>query len=129
MTDRVFFALATAIWLPYGLYCFVRPEALAELAGVAAGGVTGRVELQAMYGGLQAGVGALMLVAFRRPVLRLPAYVALAFLCGGLGGARLVAAVAAGDTGPYTLGAVAFEWALTGFALWRLRAPEVQAAA
>lgn len=129
MIDRVVLGISTLIWLPYGLYCFVEPGMLADAAGVSAVSATGQVELQAMYGGLQAGIGALMLVAFRRPLLRVPAYVALAFLCGGLGGARLVAAFAAGDASAYTLGALVFEWGSVGVALWRLRAPEVRAPA
>ena len=54
---RLFLAANALLWLPYGLYCFLVPEFLAEAAAVSATTSTGTVELRAMYGGLQAGIG------------------------------------------------------------------------
>ena len=66
---RLFLAANALLWLPYGLYCFLVPEFLVEAAAVSATASTGTVELRAMYGGLQAGIGALCAAgAMRRNV-------------------------------------------------------------
>ena len=57
MGKRIFLLVSTLVWLPYGIYCFFAPGFLAGAAGVAALSPTGRTELRAMYGGLQAGIG------------------------------------------------------------------------
>ena len=64
--------------------CFFDPGSLEEIAGVGARSTTGTIELRAMYGGLQAALGALAGAALLRPALERPALVALAFVCGGL---------------------------------------------
>ena len=94
MTIRVFLWLSALGWLPYGLFCFFRPGYLAGAAGVAASTVTGTIELRAMYGGLQAAIGVLSLMAALRPQLRPAALTALLFLFGA-GASRLGAAVRA----------------------------------
>ena len=63
---RIFLAANVLLWLPYGLYCLAAPGFLAETAGVAATTPTGSTELRAMYGGLQATIGALSLAACLR---------------------------------------------------------------
>jgi hypothetical protein len=119
--ERIVLAASALMWLPYGLYCFARPGALAEIAGVAAQSATGGIELQAMYGGLQAGIGALALAALFRPGLRRPALVALAFLCSGLASARLAGALGHGELSSYTVTGLCFELLSAGFAVALLR--------
>jgi hypothetical protein len=128
MPTRIVLGLSALIWLPYGLYCFLAPDALAGIAGVAAGTTTGSIELRAMYGGLQLAIGALALAGALRAALARPALVALAFLCGGLFLARSLGALLEGELSAYTASGLAFE--LTGAALagWLLaRAPAVSA--
>jgi hypothetical protein len=122
---RIFFALTALVWLPYGLFCFFRPDYLAGAAGVAATTATGAVELRAMYGGLQAGIGALALAAALRPALVRPALLASCFVFAGLASSRLLAAIAAHELSPYTTGALGLEWGSTAIALWLIgrRAP------
>ena len=91
----IFLAISAALWLPYGLFCFANPGFLAEAAGVAAASSTGTIELRAMYGGLQAGIGTLALAAIWRESLRRPALLCLLFLCAGLALARLLGAAVA----------------------------------
>ena len=122
---RPFLLFSAAVWLPYGLYCFATPSALTPIAGVAATTATGTVELRAMYGGLQAALGVLALVGIRRATLARPALIALAFLCAGLGSARLVAAILAQELGPYTACGLVFEWASAAVASTLLRARAV----
>jgi len=92
MSTRVFLGLMVLLWLPYGVYCFAVPGSLAETAGVASTSATGSTELRAMYGGLEAALGALALCALVRADLVRPALLALAFLCGGLFSARIAGA-------------------------------------
>lgn len=105
----LFLAVSTILWLPYGLYCFAAPSALAGIAGVAATTPTGVVELRAMYGGLQTALGALALVALLRSGLRRSAVLALGTVTAGLASARLAGAVAGGGFSAYTLGGLVVE--------------------
>ncbi len=52
MATRIFPLLSALLWLPYGVYCFIHPSALAAIAGVGFQTPTGSTELRAMYGGL-----------------------------------------------------------------------------
>jgi hypothetical protein len=125
---RVFLAVSALLWLPYGLFCLVQPGALAGIAGVAAGSPTGSAELRAMYGGLQAGLGALCAGGALRPGLARPALLALAFLGGGLGIARLAGAAIDGAWSPYTRMGLALEWTTLALAVALLRRPGAAAA-
>ena len=121
MVTRVFLALNALVWLPYGLWCFAQPGFLGGDAGVSAASLTGTVELRAMYGGLQAAFGVLALAALRRPDLRVPALVALAFATAGLFAGRLGGVVLGGGVSGYTGFALVFEAATAAFAVWLLR--------
>jgi len=113
---RIFLALCAVIWLPYGLYCLANPGSLAEAAGVAATSVTGSIELRAMYGGLQAAVGALALAGALRASLAPHALLALGSIAAGLGVSRVVSAANAGEFSSYTVMALGLEWTMLVFA-------------
>jgi hypothetical protein len=121
MNARVFLGLNALVWLPYGLYCFFDPGYLAGAAGVAATSATGSTEIRAMYGGLQAGIGALALAALLRADLVRPALLALAFLAGGLFLSRLSGSALDYGWSQYTGIALAFEITIAGGSLWLLR--------
>jgi hypothetical protein len=126
MPARVFLALSALIWLPYGLFCFVEPEFLAGAAGVAFQSPTGSTELRAMYGGLQAALGALSLAGALDARLRGPAVLTLAFLCTGLALARLAGMALDDAASPYTLWGLGFEIGSATLAAWLLaRTPPV----
>jgi hypothetical protein len=118
MAARIFLGLSALVWLPYGLYCFFQPGSLAEGAGVAATSTAGSIELQAMYGGLQVGIGVLCALGVFRPALERPALLALLFLAGGLAVARLGAVTAAGALDGYNGFALGFEWATVALCGW-----------
>jgi len=120
MAARLVLGLSALVWLPYGLYCFAQPGALAEAAGVAAAHASGTVELQAMYGGLQAGVGPLCALGAARSARTGPALRALLFLTGGLGLARLVGVAGAGTLDGYHAFALGLEGLSAGLAAWLL---------
>ena len=121
MLARIFLALSGLIWFAYGIYCFFVPGSLDGVAGVAATSATGTIELRAMYGGLQAGIGALALAAVVRPALVTPALLASSFLFAGLATARLLAAIDAGELSSYTISGLALEWGSFALAVALLR--------
>ena len=62
-----------------------------------------------MYGGLEAGIGALCLGALFRRSLVQPALLMMAFICGGLALTRSAGLILDGSASPYTFGALALE--------------------
>jgi hypothetical protein len=118
---RIFLGLNVLVWLPYGLYCFLQPGSLAETAGVISTTPTGSTELRAMYGGLQSAIGALALAAFLRAELERPALLAIAFLAGGLGIARISGAALDDGWSFYTGMGMGFEFTGLALATWLLR--------
>jgi hypothetical protein len=128
MAARIFLGLSALIWLPYGLLCFFQPGGLAESAGVVFTSATGATELRAMYGGLQAAIGAVALAGALRPALSRSALGLLLVACAGLGSARLLGAGLDGEVSSYTGMALVLELgtvALTGFLLRRAPARAV----
>jgi hypothetical protein len=121
MRVRIFLALETLIWLPYGIYCFLVPASLAATAGVAFQSPTGSTELRAMYGGLQVAIGVLAMVGGLRDTMTRPALLALAFLCSGLGSARLLGVLIDGGLSAYTISGLVFELLSATIAIGLLR--------
>jgi len=117
------------VWLPYGLFCFFQPSFLEGAAGVSFGSPTGSTELRAMYGGLQSAIGLLALAGALRPDLSRVALVALAFLCAGLGVARLLGTFVDGGLSAYTAMGLTFELATVAICVWLLRRAPAAAAA
>ncbi len=109
MAARLFLLVCAIVWLPYGLYCLVQPDSLATAAGVVSTSRTGTIELRAMYGGLQAAIGTLCLLAALRAGLVRPALFCLAFLCSGLALARLSGAAIERELSSYTVLGLGFE--------------------
>ena len=123
MAVRIFLAAMAIVWLPYGLYCFLDPNALRAMAGVTATSPTALTELRAMYGGLQSAIGALSLAATVRHHLERPALIMLASLLPGLAAARRLGLVLDGSWSSYTAMGLAFEisGSLVAIALLRSR--------
>lgn len=109
MFERGVLLFSAIIWLPYGIYCFLQPGALAESAGVVATTATGTTELRAMYGGVQIAIGALALAAYIKPRLASGVLLALVFLTGGLASTRVMGALMDGGWSSYTAGGLGFE--------------------
>ncbi len=121
MATRIFLGLNVLIWLPYGILCFLDPGLLAESAGVTATSATGTTELRAMYGGLQAAIGAWAALAFFRPELVRGTLTALVVLPAGLASTRLAGALMDDAFTTYTVGALTFEILLVASAAALLR--------
>ncbi len=121
MAVRIFLGLSALLWLPYGLLCFFQPTGLSG-AGIMFTNPTGATELRAMYGGLQAAIGAVALLGALRPLLAERALTLLFVVCAGLGLARLLGAAIDGEVSSYTTMALALELgtvAITAFLLRR----------
>ena len=121
MGARIFLVLEALVWLPYGIYCFIDPAYLAGAAGVAFVTPTGSTELGAMYGGLQAALGALAVSGALRESMTRSALIVLAFLCTGLGSTRLLGVLRYGGLSAYTAAGLVFEVASATLAMRFLR--------
>jgi hypothetical protein len=109
LATRLFLGFSVLVWLPYGLFCVFQPGYLDEAAGLLARSPTGTTEIRAMYGGLQAAIGAFCLTALLRPTLRPTALLFVCYLTGGLFIARLLGLAMDGGGSGYTYGALGFE--------------------
>jgi hypothetical protein len=96
MAARIFLGASALLWIPYGIYCFLRPEALAEAAGVSFGTPTGSTEIRATYGGLTLALGALAALGALSPSWTRHALVTLGVACAGFGLARVAGVVTDG---------------------------------
>jgi len=123
MFERIVLGLSALIWLPYGVYCFFVPEVLAgaDSAGVVASTPTAVTEIRAMYGGLQAAIGALAVAALMRPRLASGVLLSLVFITGGLASTRLMGLLMDGGFSAYTGGGLGFEIVSCAAALLALR--------
>ena len=115
-----FLAFETLVWLPYGLYLVFAPTFLANATegGVVMQNGAGITEIRAMYGGLQAALGTLCLLALLRDRYAQPALIAVAFLTTGLFVARLYGVSVDGGLSGYTTGALVFEGASASIAFF-----------
>lgn len=113
--SRIVLAFTGCMFAVYGLMCLVDPAAPAGYAGFELAQASGSTEVIAMYGGLQIGLGALLVAWAWRPHLVVPALVVILFCVGGLALGRVTGLVRNG-TDAYNLGAVGFEITTTIFA-------------
>ena len=120
MIAKIFLGLQVVLFIPYGLYCLVNPGMLAGSAGVTATSVTGTIELQTMYGGLQVAVGALCLMGLLRARFEEIALYAPLFIFAGLAVVRVSLGLTRGDFSGYTVFAMSFEAACLLFLCWYL---------
>ncbi len=116
--SRAYLIVAGGMWMAYGIYMLLAPQALAGTAGVAAINLTGLIELRAMYGGLEMAVGLFAFTAAWVPGMARSGLLAMGLACAGLGVTRLLSAALAGEFSTYTRQGLALELTLTALALW-----------
>lgn len=96
------------VFAGYGIYLCFDPSYLFELLELEES-IPGKVEVRAMYGGLQLGVGLLLLWGAQRPPIQQQMACAVMIACfGGLAGARAVGLLIDGQDS-YNLAALIFE--------------------
>lgn len=120
MIVRLYLGLVALLFISYGLYCLVDPGLLSGGAGLDANSVTGTIELQTMYGGLQTSLGVLCALAVFNAAYQRIALVAMLFVFTGLAVPRVTLGLMHGDFSGYTLFAMSFEAASLLFLLWAL---------
>ena len=126
MYPKILLVLAGAVFLAYGVVCWVNPELPAEYAGLFIATHNGYAEIAAMYGGLQSSFGAILIVsAFLKGYPR-PGLWLILICIGTLAAARASVALSGLDSSfqvansslgidvsssftSYTWGALAFE--------------------
>lgn len=117
-------ALAGAGFLAFGLWLTLDTAAALAAVDIAAGSAAGLIELRAFYGGLELGLGALLLACAMRPDWRAPGLWAVLLCNAGIAGVRLAGIAASGVFTPFFGWALAWELgfsALAATALWLRR--------
>jgi hypothetical protein len=117
LAARIFLGASALLWIPYGIYCFLRPEALAEAAGVSFGTPTGATEIRATYGGLTFALGAFAALGALSPAWTRQALLTLGVACAGFGLARAAGVVIDGGATAYTVQALVLEFVTVALAL------------
>lgn len=112
--------LAGLGFLAFGILLLCWPEMALPDLGILATSDQAEVELRAMYGGLELGLGLLLLSCFASERQRFGLQLSLASY-GGLAFARLVSMVAIGVATPFLWFALAWEAVIAGLALLALR--------
>lgn len=110
MLGKIVLWVSGAIFVSYGIACFLSPELPAGYAGLNIGSGDAYAEMSAMYGGLQTGVGVFCIICALRVSLQRAGLLLLTLAIGALAFARLYGAWDADwMVGAYTWGALAYE--------------------
>ena len=122
MLGKVLLWVSGAIFMSYGIACFLSPELPAGDAGLNIGSGDAYAEMSAMYGGLQTGVGIFCILCALQASLQRAGLLLLAIGIGLLAAARLYGAWDADwMVGVYTWGALAYETITAALAVVALR--------
>jgi hypothetical protein len=115
--------LAGAGFLGFGLWLIVDPAGGLATVGIAAQNPAGLIELRALYGGLELGLGIFLLLSAARPDWRRPGLWAVLLGNGGIGLTRLAGIALSGVFTPFFAAALAWELGFAALAGWALRRP------
>jgi hypothetical protein len=116
-----FVVIATGlIFGSYGIGCVIDPALPAEYMGVALGDAGGKVEFMAMYGGLQAGLGGLLIYLGCKAEQVDQGLKLIIVIIGSLATVRIAGLVVHG-TDDYNFGAACYEATTTILALVALK--------
>jgi len=122
MLSKIVLWIAAIGFTPYGFLCLFDPSTATDYAGLSMTNGDAFVEISAMYGGLQAGLGLLCLLGALKPNFTRTGLTAVAFVIGGLVIGRSVGFFVGSDpVTSYTYGALVFEWLLTTLSILALR--------
>lgn len=114
MLAKFVLAVTAIVFTGYGVACMLDPALPANYIGYALTNADAHVEVAAMYGGLQMGVGLYCVLGLVNAVYQRPALMLVLFGIGGLAIVRAVAWLTVAEpVGVYTQGALAYEGATT----------------
>ena len=100
-SGKLAIGITAAAFTGFGAALIAKPEKILGTIGIKARKPVGRVELRAMYGGMELGLGAFFTMAALKQEWRRPALMAILCGIGALGVTRYATAVAEG-AGPMT---------------------------
>lgn len=97
-----FFAITASVWIPWGIYCLLVPEAWsgAVIPGMEVftlDTATARTEVRAMYGGLQIAIGLISLIAVFKKEHRATVLLFLTLALSGLALCRMYGIIIDGN--------------------------------
>ncbi len=108
------------IFFGYGVVCLFSPSMPADYAGISLPTSSGETEIRAMYGGLQAALGAFLVGCAFSANRQAEGLRVMVFLIGGLALGRAFGLLLDGLTS-YNIYALAYEASVAVVALWALR--------
>lgn len=117
---RIFVAINALLFLGFGAYAFVSPEALMEMMGASSMNSDGTYELRSNYGGVSFGIGLLCAAGVFRNGLRRPALFVLMTYTGGYALGRVLALPIDGVPSPNLIGFAVYEAVNAGLAAFLL---------
>src|SRR5436190_13066312 len=120
-------ALAGIGFLGFGLCLIVDPAGGLVTVGIVASNPAGLIELRALYGGLELGLGVFFLLCAARPDWRRPGLWAVLLGNGGIGLTRLAGIALGGVFTPFLVVALVWELGFAGLAAWALSGQNTEA--
>ncbi len=123
MTRFVLWALAV-VFVAFGVVALIDPSAMTGPAGLDASAPGATTEVRALYGGLQIGLGVLLIWSVLDPSRWASGLLAYGLLLGAVGDCRFIGLLLEGHWTGFHLFALGFEWITAVLALflwWRLR--------
>jgi len=120
-------ALGGAGFLGFGLWLIADPAGGLATVGIAAQTPAGLIELRALYGGLELGLGIFLLLCAARRDWRRPGLWAVGLGNGGIGLTRLVSIALSGVFTPFLAAALVWELGFAALAGWALRGKDAGA--
>jgi hypothetical protein len=118
--SRALLWIAGLCFLGFGLAFLIAPLQTLGATGIVLEGALAATELRAFYGGLEFGLGLLLIAAARAPRFEEAGLWLCAASYGGIGLARLLGMVLAGQGTAFLWFALITELALAGAAAWAL---------
>jgi len=121
--SRILLGLTGLAFAGYGVYCAYDLDMIVRLTGIAFRAPSAAVESRAMYGGLQTGIGLLLINSAVNKRLTAYGLVAMVFVLGGLALGRALG-ISMDGIDDYNQGALVYEASsavLAGIAIWRER--------
>jgi cytochrome c biogenesis protein CcdA len=118
--NSIVIAIAGLGFVGFGASCLFWPDAVLSGVGIVTTSTEAQVEIRAMYGGLELGLGLLLLNCFKPERQHFGVLLSLASY-GGLALARLLSMLMLGTSTPFLLFALLWEAVIAALALQALR--------
>ena len=110
MLSKIVLWLTALVFIVYGTFILFAPQVPAGLIGFVLTNADARIEMIAMYGGLEIGVGLFCLLGALRQEYEKSSLMFILIVIGGLAISRLCAfALSSGSVTSYTYSAIAYE--------------------